>query len=327
MTVYEAILFGASMVGAFNAALLTLLWLAPDRRGVLPDFWPYPALAAISGVIVLLIAAEHAGLAGGLDGLEWWLTALSGPLLIDAVRRSSGRASAWPVFLAAPVIVFAALSLSRITGWPVIVFIVAGQAVCTLAAVWTRWRPLHPAPALRAASVLIAVFIAVHLAQAARMAAPALMRDLVAWALIFAFAALTTILLLRSRALGGWFRSVDRSRTADAEAAILALRRWLREGAAWREPDLRLSDAAAAVNVPAGDLSRWLNERGEGFAGLLTDIRLDRAAALLQDPAEARTSVEAVGLMSGFASRSGFYKAFTKRFGVTPAAYRRAGAD
>lgn len=158
------------------------------------------------------------------------------------------------------------------------------------------------------------------------MAAPQHMRDLVVWALILSFVALTTFLLLRSRALGGWFRTVDSARAGDAEAAIAQVRAWLEEGAAWREGEARLSSAAAAVNVAPDDLSRWLNERGESFPDLLTEVRLTRAEALLRAPEEARTSVEAIGLMSGFASRSGFYKAFSRRFGQTPAAYRKAGA-
>jgi hypothetical protein len=125
MSAYDAILFGSSMVGAFNAALLTLLWLAPDRRGMLPDFWPYPALTAIVGVVALLVGADHAGLSEGLDGLEWWLTALYGPLLIDAVSRSCGRGPVPLAYLAAPAIIFAATLLSGPLQIPMIMLVVA----------------------------------------------------------------------------------------------------------------------------------------------------------------------------------------------------------
>jgi AraC-like DNA-binding protein len=128
--------------------------------------------------------------------------------------------------------------------------------------------------------------------------------------------------LLRARALGGWFRPLDRS--AAAGAAIARLEAWLQDGGHHRRSDLRLVEAAAAIEVQPELLSRWLNDRGRSFGDVLTQARLEDAARLLRDPAEARTSIEAIGLMVGFASRSGFYKAFTKQFADSPGAYRRA---
>lgn len=327
MTVYDALLMGLTMVGAFNAALLVALWFTADRRGVLPDYWPYPALAALGGAVALLIGGEHAGVTARLSALEWALTAMSGPLLFDAVRRSGGgQGHGWIYGLAAAhflVILFVAPRF----GVPEILVAVAGQWLWTGIALiaWTRIEP--GLPARRAAGLLVGLFLGVHVAQLMRMTFPGIFQDLVPAALAVFFALLTTILLLRSRALGGWFRAVDRTSRVQAGAALDRLDQWMTESHAYRAPDLRLGTAASEIGVKAEDLSRWLNDRGVSFADYLTRRRLDDAARCLRDPAEARTSIEAVGLLCGFASRSGFYTAFRKRFGVTPAAYRKAAAE
>nr|HRK63217.1 helix-turn-helix domain-containing protein [Terricaulis sp.] len=58
------------------------------------------------------------------------------------------------------------------------------------------------------------------------------------------------------------------------------------------------------------------------FPEYLQHARVEETKRLLRDPAETRTSVEAIGLLAGFGSRSAFYKAFGDRVGMSPAAYR-----
>lgn len=324
MPVYSNLLFAVTAIGAFNALLLALLWFDSGRRHLLRGYWPYPALAFLGGVVMVLIGAEHAGLGGSLSGLEWALTALSGALVFDAVSRSAGRrAGALPYAIAAAGFVLAVFVLPRFGIVPIHA-LVALQWCFTLAS-FLVWRGAGGhRQTRRAAGTLIAIFILLHLAQAARMAWPEVFRDLIPIGLAVAFAALTGVLLFRSRSLNTWFRLADRTEDDAAETAIARIETWLAEAHRYRDPQLRLADAAAAAQVRPDDLSRWLNERGRTFPEFLSDVRLNAAAALLRDPGEARTSIEAIGLMCGFSSRSGFYKAFAKRFDMTPAAYRKA---
>jgi transcriptional regulator GlxA family with amidase domain len=59
-------------------------------------------------------------------------------------------------------------------------------------------------------------------------------------------------------------------------------------------------------------------------AKLLAELRLDRARALLRDP---DTRVKVIATQTGFADTSSFTKAFTRRYGTSPASYRRAFAS
>lgn len=323
MPVYSSLLLGLCAIGAFNAFVLAGLWFASARGDVLRQFWPVPALALTGGVVVLLIGADHAGLSGSLHGLEWVLTAASGALLVEAISRMSGRpAGPWP-FAAAVAGLAADVLLAPRAGIPVLQALVVMQWGFTAWAFWI-WRAGSGHRQTRqAGATLLLVFGALHLAQATRMLAPDIFRDLVPMGMSIAFAALTILLLLRSRSLNSWFRPASPDDTEAAGAALASLEAWMDRDKAFRRPDLRLADAALAAGVRAEDLSRWLNDRGQSFPDWLTDIRLRAAAAILRDSAERRTSIEAVGLMCGFASRSGFYKAFNRRYGVTPAAYRR----
>ena len=58
---------------------------------------------------------------------------------------------------------------------------------------------------------------------------------------------------------------------------------------------------------------------GGSFSDLLTRIRLQRAAELLQDT---HLPVEAVARECGYQTTSGFYKGFIKIYGMAPGEYR-----
>jgi AraC-like DNA-binding protein len=110
-------------------------------------------------------------------------------------------------------------------------------------------------------------------------------------------------------ALGGVVASLDRALVGDGLA---------------RKAELKVADAAAAAGVSPRDLARALAEvRGASFSEYLVKTRIEIALELLRDPAERRTSVEAIGLLAGFGSRSAFHSAFSKHVGETPSAFRR----
>jgi AraC-like DNA-binding protein len=326
MTRYDAILFAVSLLGAFNALVLASLWLAPDRRSSLPQIWPYPVVAVLSATVIMVIGGAHSGALPDMPVLEWVLSAFAAPLMLDAVRRGVGQNPLiWP-YLLAPVLMVVAAVYAEVTGGPGLRLLMFAQWVFTGIATLTWLRATGVQPARRAALYLVLAFSFVHIAQLLRVTIPAVFRDIVPIALALAFLLLVTGLLLRSRALGPWFRNLANSELGDV--AIFRLRKWLDDSKAYRSPDLRLADAAQALDVSAGELSRWLNDRGQTFSALISHKRLDAAEAMLKSEAEQSTSIEAVGLLCGFNSRSGFYKAFKQRRGETPAAFRqRTTAD
>lgn len=323
MDTADAVLLGFALIGVFNAALLALAWtIAGLRRRALLFFWPFAVLALIASLIIALVASEHAGLFEGLRNLELALTALSGALLLDSVHRAVGRE---PFRAGYGVVAFAlllALLVIEPAGGSPLIVLLGLQWGFTALALFSYWRAPGAPPARRAAEVMLAFFVAVHVAQILRIAFPIALRDAVPLALSIGFAGLTTLLLVTSGGLERRFRQlVPPAGGPDLPATLAA---WFGQSARYRDPELKLSEAASALGFDSQALSRGLAWHGTNFQGELTRFRLERAASLLRDPAEARTSVEAVGLLCGFASRSGFYSAFRKRFGESPAAFRRA---
>jgi len=87
---------------------------------------------------------------------------------------------------------------------------------------------------------------------------------------------------------------------------------------------LTLGQLARAIDTPERELSQLFGNSDDGnFYNFINRYRVQEAKELLRSAAESRTSVEAVGLMAGFRSRSTFYEAFRKGAGKTPAQYRK----
>ena len=110
----------------------------------------------------------------------------------------------------------------------------------------------------------------------------------------------------------------------DEDPAVARLAALIAGEQLFRDRGFGIEDAAARLGEPVAALNAALarSEYG-GFAILLQSIRLDRAERLLVDPAEGATSIDAIGMLCGFGSRSTFYEAFQQRFGMAPGLYRK----
>jgi AraC-like DNA-binding protein len=175
------------------------------------------------------------------------------------------------------------------------------------------------------AAATVAALAVLHLAQAARLIWPdvAEIREIVPLVGAAAFLAATCAVHFGGR-MSALEPLVDTPSPADdaARALAAALEAKLRAGLL-RDADLTLTSAAAAVEAAPGEVSRaLLAAHGKSFSEFLQALRVEEAKRLIEDPAEARTSMEAIGLLAGFGSRSGFYKAFSEHVGMSPAAWR-----
>jgi AraC-like DNA-binding protein len=120
----------------------------------------------------------------------------------------------------------------------------------------------------------------------------------------------------------------------EGDAARLAEHRGLR--AARRAEVLRLIEtrsgdstlSAVAIAKELGVTSRYvhllLEETGQSFSHHLLQRRLEKAAALLRDPAWQACRIADVALQVGFTDLSNFSRAFRHRYGVTPTDMRTA---
>jgi transcriptional regulator GlxA family with amidase domain len=84
--------------------------------------------------------------------------------------------------------------------------------------------------------------------------------------------------------------------------------------------DLSIEGLAARVNLSPRHFSRrFALEIGQPPADFVTELRLDAARHLLD---QSRTAIEQVATTVGFRSADVFRRAFERRFGLAPSAYR-----
>lgn len=87
---------------------------------------------------------------------------------------------------------------------------------------------------------------------------------------------------------------------------------------------LSVKDVAARLGVSARTVDRRLADEGRAFAELRDAVRLERARALLADPA---LSVAQVAQQLGYRDAANFSRAFRRQAGMPPTAFRRHRAD
>lgn len=88
---------------------------------------------------------------------------------------------------------------------------------------------------------------------------------------------------------------------------------------------LSLSDVSGAFNFSAKYFSRFFKENfNRGLVEYLNDIRIEKAAAMLADPA---LSIGEIASAVGFDSFSYFIRRFERVFGCTPSRYRKQARE
>lgn len=87
-------------------------------------------------------------------------------------------------------------------------------------------------------------------------------------------------------------------------------------------PDFSISDMAAALKVPQHHISYCLRVLfKQSFPKLKTMLRIQYAQELMSSSEFEHLSIEGIGQMAGFSSRSSFYSAFQSELGCSPGEY------
>jgi len=87
------------------------------------------------------------------------------------------------------------------------------------------------------------------------------------------------------------------------------------------ERDISLEELSAKLIVNPSYLSRVIKkETGQGFVEILTEVRLDMAKHMLEQP---DAKVYLVAERVGYRDYTYFYQVFKKRFGITPKEYKK----
>jgi AraC-like DNA-binding protein len=84
------------------------------------------------------------------------------------------------------------------------------------------------------------------------------------------------------------------------------------------EPDLTPASVAAAMRISVRQLHLLFEPTGTSFAEHVLDRRLEECRAMLQGPSGRARSVTEIAYAWGFNNLASFYRAFRRRFGVSP---------
>lgn len=112
---------------------------------------------------------------------------------------------------------------------------------------------------------------------------------------------------------------------SDEESQLLLrrLEKAMNEKNVFRNPNLKLSDLAAEINVSAHQLSQLLNDvLGKGFTLFVNEYRIEEACKILSTTEN--LTIEAISDEVGFNSKSTFFATFKKLKGMTPAVYQQS---
>jgi AraC-like DNA-binding protein len=338
MTWISLLIVSVPLAAAANALLLATALAHRSLVNRQPAGLYASGFLLIAAAAVMVITFDHSGLLGGQQVsalVEGTLTLASGPLLVMFTSRLLGRRHVGPVLIA-PLVLFLMAALASPT-WTLSAFAVERlvlvqmgyTAYAATLALNRRTEGRRPATARRVALATVAAMGLVHLAQLVRMAAPQLeaVSNIVPLIGAGCFMAMTVFIYSGARNLDT-VADFGPAPSPAAKALVTALEERLVQQGLLRDPALTLKQAAEQVGASPAELSRAvLALHGSSFAEYLQRQRIEEAKRLLDDPAERRTSMDAIGLLSGFGSRSAFYAAFRSRVGLTPSGYRARGAQ
>jgi len=131
------------------------------------------------------------------------------------------------------------------------------------------------------------------------------------------FGAFVTVILfaVRSRAAGSQSHSHNVSMSLEPN-----IRRFLTEHNRFSDPELTLDKLAKRMHLPSRKISTSINHAtGMNVSQYINSLRLEYAVGVLDTT---DLPVARVGEMSGFLTRSNFYREFQRVYGQSPAAYR-----
>ena len=112
---------------------------------------------------------------------------------------------------------------------------------------------------------------------------------------------------------------VDSLKRSDNEALQRRVLAWLNEQ--YTRPDLNIAMAAEQFHISKKYVTQFLKDQtGKSFTEYVEELRLSRAMELLRG---SELGITEISVQCGFSTQNTFYKAFRRRFGISPSAVRR----
>lgn len=105
---------------------------------------------------------------------------------------------------------------------------------------------------------------------------------------------------------------------------ITQLYKLMEEEEVYKDPLLSRLDLASKLKTSEGYLSKIINQEiNKSVIQFVNEYRIEAAKKLLLDPVFNKYSVEAIGMESGFKSKSAFYSTFKTYLEMSPGAFRK----
>ncbi len=112
-----------------------------------------------------------------------------------------------------------------------------------------------------------------------------------------------------------------------AQQHYARLLRIMSEEHPYRQSNLTLTDLSAMMDLSPHNLTEVINTRaGKNFYDFVNEYRVEEVKSRLVNPAYGHLTILAIGLESGFNSKSSFNSVFKKYTGMTPSQYKEKHA-
>ncbi len=124
---------------------------------------------------------------------------------------------------------------------------------------------------------------------------------------------------INKRYKGSSLKNVDKILDIETQ-----LQEYLIEEKAYLNPKLNLKNVAKELGINYKYLSQVINTKYNcSFIHLINNYRIESAKLLLMQSDKTSNSIEQIGYMAGFQSKSAFYSNFKKHLGKTPVQFRK----
>jgi YesN/AraC family two-component response regulator len=88
------------------------------------------------------------------------------------------------------------------------------------------------------------------------------------------------------------------------------------------QPKINLAQFSELINIPTHHLAYFFREiRKKAFNDYVNEYRVEHAKSMITEGKTANLTLEAIGVLSGFSSRTTFFRAFKKVEDVSPGAF------
>jgi AraC-like DNA-binding protein len=108
-----------------------------------------------------------------------------------------------------------------------------------------------------------------------------------------------------------------------ADNFVSKLERLMHHEELYKNPNLKLNDLAAKMNMSSHQLSQLLNDNlGKSFATYINEYRINEACEMIEN--DSYLKIEEIGYEVGFNSKSTFFSTFKKIKNTTPLLYKQS---